>query len=423
MPRLFRAVAAESGSHGQSPSLLWDVVPAAGFCAIDLVLFSHFMEPRNAPLDSSVSRAAVVGYAVFGFAPLLLRRRYPLPVFAIVYVHAVAASQLPLLGYTPMLGLLVALYTVAVVCGPVSNLVTLLASFVPQGLVVAGAVRSAADNHTATLVANSVFSALLTITVWGIGRWVGASRRHARDLECRRQVAAREAVAAERQRIARELHDIVAHSVTVMVLQAGGAQQVLHVNPARVGEALTRIEELGKQAMVELRRLLVVLRAADAEDRTVSDDTHQPGLAGLDDLLRTFRVAGLPIHLTMRGREQPLDRSVDLGAYRIIQEALTNVMKHAGPGTPTTVELEWTDDLLIRITDHGGRTPHPAARNLSTGHGLLGLQERVSVIGGSVRAAPAGEGFQVTALLPTQESTARNAGADEGSSPTPGRQP
>jgi signal transduction histidine kinase len=184
-----------------------------------------------------------------------------------------------------------------------------------------------------------------------------------------------------------------------MVLQAGGANQVLSTDANRASQALTHIEELGKQAMGELRRLLVVLRA-DANDDSADLESNRPGLHNVDDLLRTFRDAALPVRLDVYGQSRTLDRSVDLTAYRIVQEALTNVAKHAGPDTATTVELKWAEQLTVQITD-SGRRKHRRSATLSTGHGLLGLQERVSVIGGTLHAGPTPNGgFQVTAALP-----------------------
>jgi len=385
-----------------------DVGSAALFGLVDVALFSHVLNPDEAPAGSHVAGPLVVAYAALGFAALPLRKRFPLLVFAGLVLHSVAAWQLPLLGYHPTVGPLVALYTVAVLRSPVSSLLALLASALPASLVVADAVRLApADKRTATLIANAVFLAVLGLAVWGVGRWVGASRRHARDLEARRAVAAREAVAAERRRLARELHDIVAHSVTVMVLQAGGAQQVLTVDSARAGEALDRIEELGKQAMAELRRLLVVLRASESDEDNGLEDNHQPGLDDLDDLIRTFRDATLPVRLEVRGQSGPLDRSVDLAAYRIVQEALTNVMKHAGPDTPTVVEVDWNRDLLILVTNKERGRPHRGVSTLATGHGLLGLRERVSVAGGTLDAGRTADGgFRVMASLPLPATTA-----------------
>jgi signal transduction histidine kinase len=378
-----------------------DVALAGISCLADVAIFSYKLNPGGAPDGSDPPLPILIGYAAAGFVALVWRRQFPLLVFAVLLLHSLLASQLPLAGYVPVIGPLIALYAVAVYRGRVASTYALVATLLPCGIAAADAASQAdPGEYAASFAWSFFFYALLSAAVWGVGVWARMSRQNAKDLEHRREAAAREAVAAERARIARELHDIVAHSVTVMVLQAGGAYQVLSTDVDRAGKALQHIEELGKQAMGELRRLLVVLRADESGDGADLDGSTRAGLANVDDLLRTFRDAALPVRLDVHGQSRTLDRSVDLTAYRIVQEALTNVAKHAGPGTATTVELSWVDQLRIEITD-GGSSKHRRNATLSTGHGLLGLQERVSVIGGSLQAGPtANGGFRVTATLP-----------------------
>ncbi|MDG4864380.1 histidine kinase, partial [Streptomyces sp. T-3] len=214
---------------------------------------------------------------------------------------------------------------------------------------------------------------------------------------------AQEAVLSERARTARELHDIVANAVTVMVLQAGGARHVLRADPDRVELALDQIESSGKTAVAELRHMLLVLRT-DGERLAAEGPSF--GLADLDPLLNGVRRAGLDAHLEVTGVPAPLARSVDLTAYRLVQEALTNAAKHAGPGAATVVRLDWAraaGRLRIEVGDDGRGTPAAARSELSTGHGLIGLRERVAVCGGTFDHGPLGDGgYRVAATLPTQ---------------------
>jgi signal transduction histidine kinase len=249
--------------------------------------------------------------------------------------------------------------------------------------------------------ATLVFYLLVYGCVWAGGRWARLSRQHADDLEFRRRVEAHEAVMGERTRIARELHDIVAHSVTVMVLQAAGARRVLDSDPARVGQALGHIEEAGEQAMGELRRMLTVLRLSDDEEAGDGvTGRPQPGLADVDHLVGTVVAAGVRVHTRVEGEPRRLAASVDLAAYRVVQEALTNVTKHVGPGAQVDVRLRWEEEeLTVEVADDGrGRRPE---RTLSTNHGLAGLRERLAIVGGRLEAEPLPVGgFRVTAVLP-----------------------
>jgi signal transduction histidine kinase len=216
-------------------------------------------------------------------------------------------------------------------------------------------------------------------------------------LEAERDAQAQIAAAAERARIARELHDVVAHNVSVMVVQADGASYTLDTDPGRAREALGAIASTGRQALAEMRRLLGVLRRD--EDATDPGRAPLPGIGQLGELLEQTRAAGLPVTLTVEGVPQPLPDGAALAAYRIVQESLTNTRKHGGPLPTAQVMLRYLEDaLVLRITDDG---PGPAASADGGGHGLTGMRERVAIYGGWVQAGPrAGGGFQVTARLP-----------------------
>jgi signal transduction histidine kinase len=205
---------------------------------------------------------------------------------------------------------------------------------------------------------------------------------------------ARRAVAAERSRIARELHDVVSHAIAVTVLQARGGRKMLGVDEHAVRRSLDAIEHTNAQALGDMRRLLSVLRDTEGD----GPDSPQPSLARLDSLLEQVRESGLPVELSVTGNGHDVPPGVDLSAYRIIQEALTNVLKHAGPRTTTQVKVGYGDeDLDISVLDNGV-TP---ANGDGRGNGLIGIRERVAVVGGEVEAGPApGGGFFVHARLP-----------------------
>ena len=211
--------------------------------------------------------------------------------------------------------------------------------------------------------------------------------------------AARVAVAEERSRIARELHDVVAHAVSVMVLQVGAVRHKLPESMAEDSDALRRVERAGRTALAEMRRLLAAMRPDGDEAELVP----QPGLDGLDSLLAEVGRAGLPVELHLEGDPYPLPRGLDLSAYRIVQEGLTNVLKHAGATDADVVVRYRPDEVEIEVRDNGnGR-----AGGDGMGHGLVGIRERVKIYGGemSARAEPEG-GFVLSTRLPVGEDGA-----------------
>ena len=235
---------------------------------------------------------------------------------------------------------------------------------------------------------------LLGAYAWTRRLYVAALRERADRAEREREESAEAAVASERARIARELHDIVAHSVSVMVVQAEAADEMLNRHdPERARAPVWKIQETGRAALTDMRRMLGLLREADSRPAL----TPQPGIANLELLLAKVRESGLPVELEVQGRPEPLPPGVDLSAYRIVQEALTNSLKYAGQANarvvvryaPGALELEVTDDGAGEAVDSNG------------GHGLIGMRERVVLFGGELDAGPAlGRGFRVRARLP-----------------------
>jgi signal transduction histidine kinase len=379
-----------------------DAALAATFFALDLLGFWD----RRVLDGGALPPVIIVLYGAVGYTALLWRRRAPVIVFGALWLHSLVALQLP--GYHPTLGVLVALYTVAAYRADAAAYAALALVFVPAAFNVAEEVQVApAAQRDQILVASSAVYLVLVFGVWAIGRWIAASRRKVLDLDQRRLAEARGAVDAERVRIARELHDIVAHSVTIMVLQAAGAERMLRRDPDLAGRALATVREVGTEAMSELRRMLTVLRA---DDDSADDVGRQPRLADIDETLARVRRAGVEVTLDVRGTPARLDPSVDLAAFRVVQEALTNVTKHAGRGAAAFVTLTWGSGLRVQVTDDGRGRPDSQLRSLSTGHGLLGLRERVAVIGGVLEAGPApAGGFLVSAALPVPAADAGRA--------------
>jgi signal transduction histidine kinase len=244
-----------------------------------------------------------------------------------------------------------------------------------------------------------VFPTGFAMVAWLAGRGLSTRARLTEELheaavraqEAHEEEVAR-AAAAERRRIAREMHDVVAHSVSVMVVQAGGARRILERDPRRAVEAAAHIEDVGRAALAEMRRLLGVLHQDDA------DRAPQPTLRELERLVESSRAAGLPVTLAVEGTPRPLPAGKDLAAYRVVQEALTNAIKHAG-AAPTSVTVRWQASWLeLEIVDSGGRAMN--GTNWS-GHGLVGMEERMRLYDGTVRTGRvAGGGFEVVARLP-----------------------
>jgi signal transduction histidine kinase len=360
-------------------SYQWLLVPA------DVVNFPNYRGP------GAVSVLMALAVAL----PLAFRRVAPLGVMAMVGLSAVAAIPLgvPLSG----LGLVVALYTVAAYTGRRDSLwvLAIFAVFTLFALVLAGHLRFAALN------------VVVFLTAWILGDRMQARRQYTAELERRTEHLERDrenraalAVSAERQRIARELHDVVAHSVSVMVVQTTAARRVLASRPDRAAEAMAQVEATGRQSLVELRRILGVLRT---ESEAAPVLTPQPRLQFLDDLVAQFRATGLTIEVRIDGTPKPLASGVDLSAYRIVQEALTNVLKHAGDARVLVHVAYGADQIVLRVSDDG-RGPQPGSwENGTRGHGLVGMRERVALLGGDLRAGPrGGGGFEVRAALPLE---------------------
>jgi signal transduction histidine kinase len=323
--------------------------------------------------------------------PLAWRRHYPLSVFCLVVISAmVAIGPSELSGF---IAIIIAAYSVGAYCRRrLLALSVLLAAATTTVLIFGGALPPIPD-------AAGPF--VLLIPVWLVGdalrTWklrAAAFEDKATRLEREQEQAREAAVAEERARIARELHDVVAHSVSVMVVQAGAARHIATTAPEQAADALRAVEVTGREAMAELRRLLGVL-SAEGDGPSLAP---QPGLEQLTSLVRRVGEAGLPIALHVEGRPCPLPPGIDLAAYRIIQEALTNALKYSGLAR-TEVVLDYREaELKVEILDDGAVY---TTDNGASGRGLIGMRERVALYGGTLEAGPRLEhGYAVRAWLP-----------------------
>jgi signal transduction histidine kinase len=260
-----------------------------------------------------------------------------------------------------------------------------------------------------TTLLQTFFLTVIFALSWVVGDRLRTRRAYYAELEERaarlhreREAQSKAAVAAERARIARELHDVVAHNVSVMVVQADGAAYVLDATPDQAKQALATISSTGRQALAEMRRLLGLLRAGDDAG---GEYVPQPGVDQLADLIDQVRGAGLPVRFEVAGQARSLSSGVELTAYRIVQEALTNVRKHGGDGASASVLLGFGDAALDLLIEDDGRGAHRELYSQGgpdgLGQGLIGMRERIGMVGGTLDAGPRpGGGFRISAVLP-----------------------
>jgi signal transduction histidine kinase len=368
--------------------LIWDSLLAAALFVLGVLGATL---GGNAPDGTPRATPGPEAYVllVLGCVPLAFRRRRPVTVLTLVGA-ATAALAARETGADLALSLVVASFTAAAHV----DRERFQRVVVPIAVVaaVASLLLAYPDTNWVEVLVGTTFSAGLPML---FGR-IAHNRR--RRLAGDRERAAHDAVMAERSRIARELHDAVAHSMSVMVVQAGAARTVIDRDPEAAKAAIARIEETGRDGLTEMRRLIGVLTAPGTE----ADLSPQPGLAQFEALLETVRGAGVPVEVVTRGQPRQLPPSADLIAYRVVQEALTNVVRHAG-GAHARVLLDWSHDALaIEVADDG----RGGAADAAGGHGLIGMRERVALYGGSVETgARPGGGFSVRVRLPFEEGS------------------
>jgi signal transduction histidine kinase len=351
-----------------------------------------WVEPWSGP------KAVFIVGSLLWTLPLLLRRRLPFaaPVFAFA-VQAGSAFADPTLGAetTAFIALMLAFWVVGAYNERTQAIAAAAIGFASIAVVARVDERLGLEEA----ISGILLGGTVTVIAYALRR---RSRRaaeleeRAATLEHEREEAERDAVEEERRRIARELHDVIAHSITLMTVQAGAARLLLAQDPGRAREPVLSVEETGRHALAELRRLLGVIRADDGEAALAP----QPGLARLDDLLGQARRAGLPVELAVAGEPRALPPGIDLTAYRIVQEALTNTRRHAGPAHAHVSVRYGSEALDLEVTDDG-RTATTARDG--AGHGLVGMRERVALYDGTFAAGPRPEGgYAVRVRLPVE---------------------
>lgn len=375
----------ERRPHGWRSSA-FDVLVALSAVTVEV---GRLIGAPGEPSTLGVVLAAVSGATLVG------RRYAPASILALTLV--LTSAILAIGDYPSGASPLIALYTTALMREPRVS----LAGLVPAIAVAVVLSFAVPDPGGGGAVGFAIGNAILVVGIWGLGAYMQTRRRYLRELEARadqlereREQLAQIAVMEERTSIARELHDIVAHSVTVMLLGVRGARDVLRTSPGVAEDTLARVEATAEQSVAELRRILALLR--EPEDGAKS--RPQPSLADLEALVADHRAAGLPVRLTIAGSPRPLPGGIELSIYRIVQEALTNVVKHARANRVTVTLSYRAAGIEVEVIDDGVSLAPEAAQ---PGHGLVGMRERVALLGGTLEARPrAGRGFSVKAWLP-----------------------
>ncbi|MEQ7008923.1 sensor histidine kinase [Actinopolymorpha sp. B17G11] len=352
-------------------------------------------------------------------APLAFRRQSPVLVAIVSITSYMALGFFDYNSFGGSVAMPIAIYTLGTSAATVPGLAITLASGTASVvyLAVNREQLAAAGVEPNVWYFGSQF--VITTGLWIIGRTVRARRLYLNDLEDRadrleRTATAelRAALAEERTRMARELHDVVAHHVSVMTVQAAAARRMIDRSPERSAEAMLAVEETGRAALVEMRRIVGALRSVDADEAAAGgqpDLTPQSGVAELEPLVTRAKEAGLEVDLTVVGEPRQLPSGVDLAIFRVVQESLTNTLTHAGP-TRAAVLLRYEPDaVVVGVTDDGGRRRGGQGRAIPSdrpGHGLVGMRERVTLNGGTLRTGPRSVGgFEVQARLPLEEAS------------------
>ncbi|MFF3686347.1 sensor histidine kinase [Streptomyces sp. NPDC002187] len=351
--------------------------------------------------------AFMVTLAVFASGALALRRRYPLAVLCVVTAATLATPQsvMRLTFYA----FVIAVYSTAVYCPyRVAALAALPVSVVLVGTSGNSVTPIVPNEYIALLILVPMAVAAVGLRTWKLRTDEGRTRLSA--LEREQAETLRRAVEHERARIARELHDVVTHNVSVMIIQAGAARKIMKTSPEEAGEALLAVEAGGRAAMTELRHVMGLLTMADEGEGTdggadlagtAAELTPQPGLDQLETLVGRVRDTGLPVDLTVTGPPRPLPPGLELAAYRVVQEALTNTVKHASGATAAVTVEYGPERLRVEVTDTGG---HPGAgAPTGNGRGLIGLRERLAVHDGTLNTGRRlTGGYRVEALIPLE---------------------
>ena len=373
-----------------------DILVALGLSALSIIVV------QAGARDIGSLEPVSVALLLLQTLPLAFRHVAPWPVFIVSAVATLAHATLATESLNTSLGSLFALYTVGDQTDRRQSSIAAIALGVGLGaMIVAKAPMPAALG--ALLQAE-----LAVLVAWLLGTWsrerrayIGTVEDRATKAERDRRLEAERSVASERQRIARELHDVVSHQVSVIVIQAGAARRALGRRPEDVATAIGAIEVAGRSALTDMRRMLGMLDAPDAREGD-SSLAPLPSLDQLGALVDTVSAAGVRVGLSIEGERRPLDPAVELAAYRIIQEGLTNVLKHSS-GSDAQVRVAYQPDALRIEIDNAvtTRSPDLPARD-AEGRGLIGMRERASMLGGELEAGATPTGFRIVARLPVQ---------------------
>ncbi|MEU8707328.1 sensor histidine kinase [Streptomyces sp. NPDC048565] len=391
--------------HPTGVDILWAVL-LLGFSGVSIVAGQD---------GSGRERVAAVPIAVGLAVVVALRRRLPEKMLLLAILMGLAQLLLGVRPDAADFAMLVITYTVATVGERWASRLALGCSLCAAGLSRLRWSDDAPRGGWGEAVFYVVVMTVPFVLAWVLGDSIRTRRAYFSQLEERaarlereREAQSKVAVAAERARIARELHDVVAHNVSVMVVQADGAAYVMDSSPDQARQALETISGTGRQALAEMRRLLGVLRTGDSEES--GEYVPQPDVGQIEELVGKVRETGLAVDFKIEGTPRPLPSGVELTAYRIVQEALTNTRKHGGPDAGASVRLVYFDDGLgLLVEDDGRGAPHELYEDGGAdgaGHGMIGMRERVGMVGGTLDAGPRqGGGFRISALLPLKSAS------------------
>ncbi|TWH75173.1 signal transduction histidine kinase [Modestobacter roseus] len=373
--------------------------------AVDSVLAALFFSVTTL-LGSGYASDVGVVLSFLLSVPLAWRRRAPVPAAAVVVVLCLAQLVLTSDLLPADAAALVTVHSLAAYAPRWASRAGLVAGLVGAALAALTYYQGPYDPASLLIIAGSI--GVSVVAAWALGdlrrarvlRIAGLEER-ARLLEMEHQQEMRLAAQAERARIAREMHDVVAHSLSVVIAQADGGRYAGQADPAAATEALEQISATGRQALTDMRTLLGVLREGDGQEFA-----PQPDVAAIDHLVADVGASGLDVDLLVEGSPQPMPTGAQLAAYRIVQESLTNVLKHAGPAGKAWVRLHWRPDSLeLSVLDDGRGAAAAIAVSDGQGQGLLGMRERAELHGGRLTAGPRhGGGFGVHAVLPYRSS-------------------
>ncbi|MBB6571620.1 sensor histidine kinase [Kribbella sandramycini] len=370
--------------------------------AFDLLLAGALCMTLGFLSIAQAGYGGVLAFAMLG--PLWWRRSYPELVFFGVSAVAVLQWLVGIDLFPGNVGLLIALYTISVY-GDVRY--SRIALGVGGLGVLMATSRYWSNSDWRQQVTMMVALGAVVLGVWAFGErrrtrglYVAQLEARAAQLERDRDRESKLAVSAERTRIAREIHDVVAHGLSIMIVQADGGLYAADQSPEAAKKALATIGDTGRASLTEMRKMLGLLKADEQRELDPNQPRPQPGVSSLPELIENVREAGLSVDYSVTGRPRDLPALLGLTAYRIVQEGLTNTLKHAGPGARTSVALDFGREMLTVVVTDDGRGGG-VAPSTEPGHGLVGMHQRASVSGGTVSAGPkAGGGYEVIAKLP-----------------------